>query len=305
MSVWQGRTDEGEGALALRWHQRVLPWGESAPPGVVLLGFACDEGVRRNQGRPGAAEAPKAIRRALANLAWQQTHPVYDAGDLGGPGGDMESAQDTLADYLSGILDAGHRPLVLGGGHETAWGTFLGTAWAKNDCSIGIVNLDAHFDLRAPAKASSGTPFSQMAQWHREHGRAFHYFCLGIAEPANTPALFERARSLQAKWRLDADLGPWRLAEPLAALESFASDVDALYLSIDLDVLPGATMPAVSAPAALGVPLESVEIIISAVLATGKVAAVDLVEYNPSLDADGRSARVAARLVWRIAREWS
>src|SRR5262245_27105256 len=128
MSVWQGRRDEGEGQLAVRWHQRVLPWDGDAPSGVVLIGFACDEGIRRNQGRPGAAEGPKAIARALANLAWHQSHPVYDAGDLGGSDGNLESAQDSLADHLSEVLDAGHRPLVLGGGHETAWGTFLGAA---------------------------------------------------------------------------------------------------------------------------------------------------------------------------------
>src|SRR5262249_13522348 len=151
---------------------------------------------------------------------------------------------------------------------------------------------------RVNPQATSGTPFAQMADWCRERQRPFHYFALGIAECANTEALFERARTLQAKWRLDVDLAPWRLEEPLAALESFASDVDALHLSVDLDVLPAAKMPAVSAPAALGVPLESLEMIIGAVLNTGKVAAVDVVEFNPTLDSDGRGARVAARIVW-------
>src|SRR5215470_5223751 len=100
MSVWQGRVDDGEGELAVRWHQRVLPWEESAPLGVVLLGFACDEGVRRNQGRPGAAEAPRAIRQALANLAWHQAHPVYDTGDLGGLSANLEGEQDGLAAHV-------------------------------------------------------------------------------------------------------------------------------------------------------------------------------------------------------------
>ena len=57
MSVWQGRQDPEDGELALRWHNKVQPWQADSEPGVVLLGFACDEGVRRNKGRVGAAAA--------------------------------------------------------------------------------------------------------------------------------------------------------------------------------------------------------------------------------------------------------
>ena len=78
MSLWQGRQDQEDGELALRWHDKVLPWqevqprtaGEQDAAGVVLLGFACDEGVRRNKGRIGAAGAPLAVRKLLANTAW-------------------------------------------------------------------------------------------------------------------------------------------------------------------------------------------------------------------------------------------
>src|SRR5207302_3091875 len=122
-----------------------------------------------------------------------------------------------------------------------------------------VVNIDAHFDLRIDERGTSGTPFYQIAGWCQEHGQPFRYLCLGVAVPSNTVALFERAEQLGANWRLDTDLDPWRLAEPLAAVESFAAGVDAIHLSIDLDVLPAAVMPAVSAPAARGVPLESVE----------------------------------------------
>mgnify|MGYP003495306083 CR=1 FL=1 len=60
MSVWQGRQDPEDGELALRWHNKVQPWQADSEPGVVLLGFACDEGVRRNKGRVGTAAAPLA-----------------------------------------------------------------------------------------------------------------------------------------------------------------------------------------------------------------------------------------------------
>ena len=48
MSVWTGRVDEADGPRALRWHQMVQPLAADSPPGIVLIGFACDEGVRRN-----------------------------------------------------------------------------------------------------------------------------------------------------------------------------------------------------------------------------------------------------------------
>ena len=52
--VWQGRIDAEETGVTTRWHQHVRPWHAQARGGVALLGFACDEGVRRNGGRPGA-----------------------------------------------------------------------------------------------------------------------------------------------------------------------------------------------------------------------------------------------------------
>lgn len=51
--VWQGRNDLAESPEALRLFQVVGQQDEPRP--VVLLGFACDEGVKRNHGRIGAA----------------------------------------------------------------------------------------------------------------------------------------------------------------------------------------------------------------------------------------------------------
>lgn len=53
MSLWQGRIDSQEGADARRWHQWMRPYADDAEAASVLLGFASDEGVRRNQGRQG------------------------------------------------------------------------------------------------------------------------------------------------------------------------------------------------------------------------------------------------------------
>ncbi|MBY0513295.1 MAG: formimidoylglutamase [Gemmataceae bacterium] len=305
MCVWTGRVDAADGPLALRWHPMVKPLAPDGPPGVVLIGFACDEGVRRNGGRIGAKDGPRAIRAALANLAWHQDGPVYDAGDVACDDGDLEAAQTRLANVVATAIRSGHRPLVLGGGHETAWGTFQGITAVRPEATVGVINIDAHLDLRGDETPNSGTPFRQIADRCRERGRPFRYLCLGVAEPANTRALFSRAADLGADWARDADILPWRLDVVLDMVTAFAASVDLLHLSLDLDVLPAAVMPAVSAPAARGVPFEAVEALVAHAIQTRNVAACDVVEFNPSLDFGGTSARAAARLAWTVAAEWS
>jgi formiminoglutamase len=302
MSIWTGREDAADGPRALRWHQMVKPLVAGCAPGVVLVGFACDEGVRRNGGRVGAKDGPRAIRAALANLAWHQEHPVYDAGDVCCDDGDMEGAQLRLAEAVSATIAAGHRPLILGGGHETAWGTFQGIVAALAEAKVGVINIDAHLDLRADRPGNSGTPFSQIAEWCRSRDRPFHYFCLGVSIQSNSAALVERADALGAVSLRDSDIMPWQLEPVYELVASFANQVDLVYLSLDLDVLPAPVLPAVSSPAARGVPLESVEPLVGRILALGKTAAVDIVELNPTLDIDGRGTRVAACLAWHIAR---
>ena len=88
-TLWQGRDDSAEAANALRLFQTVTRSPTFSPEmyreKIALLGFACDEGVKRNQGRPGAAGAPDALRRALANLASHHGHDrLVDLGPRSG-----------------------------------------------------------------------------------------------------------------------------------------------------------------------------------------------------------------------------
>ena len=318
-TLWQGRVDAEEGELAQRWHQqmRILRTDPSAnAPGSVLLGFACDDGVRRNHGRPGAVAAPTAVRKALANLAWHLASPVYDGGDVHCRDDALEAAQFVLGTHVAAALTAGHRPLVIGGGHEVAWGSWQGVAtWAHAQANtsahaqakdspprIGVINFDAHFDLRAGEMSSSGTPFRQIADDCKTHGWPFRYACLGVARTANTSALYARAAELDVRWLEDDQLAPWQLDSARAVLAEFLAEVDAVHLSIDLDVLPAATAPGVSAPAARGVELAVVEALIDQILASGKLILAELAELNPTFDIDNRTARVAARLLSRLAR---
>lgn len=302
--VWQGRTDSEEVGDSRRWHHAMRPFDGSAHGGVALIGFAVDEGVRRNGGRVGAAEGPDVLRAALANMPILTEPPLWDAGDVACDGEALERAQDALAERVSSVLAQGCRPIVLGGGHEMAWGTFQGLVRAipSNDRLL-IVNIDAHFDLRIASQANSGTPFRQMAEWCAAHARPFDYHVLGISRFGNTRALFDRADALGVRYVPDEQLqDAIGLTEAQAGLATDLAQCDGVYLTICLDVLPAHVAPGVSAPASLGVPLHIVEAIVDQILASGKLLAADLAELNPSYDESGRTSRAAARLVTRIAR---
>jgi formiminoglutamase len=303
MSVWQGRVDDAEGALGRRWHQVIQPLESNTPPATtVLIGFACDAGVARNHGRVGAAEGPLAIRRGLRNMPLHDCTLLADGGDVVCAGDALEAAQQDLADAIDRELAAGRFPLVLGGGHEMAWGSFTGLAThlagGRQVPRIGIVNFDAHFDLRRDTRPTSGTPFLQMAHDCDARGWPFSYACFGVSRYANTEALFSRARELSVLFELDEAVSA---ATGGSALSSFLADVDHVYLTVCLDVLPAAVAPGVSSPAARGVGLEMLEPLIDAVCASGKVRLADIAEMNPRFDIDGRTASVAARIAARIA----
>jgi formiminoglutamase len=298
--TYSGRLDAIEGETAMRWHQRIH--ADTAKIGeLALLGFAVDEGVQRNGGRLGAASGPHAIRAALANLAWHHGEgAVFDAGCVLCPDNNLEQAQQYYAQRMQELLDAGARPIGLGGGHEIAFASWLGLA---NHASIqaklpriGIINFDAHFDLRLAAQANSGTPFRQIALDCDARKWPFRYACLGISQAANTQSLFAFAKARSVWFELDQDLQLFdeSLRERLA---HFVDSVDWIYLSVCMDVFAACNAPGVSAPATLGVPIGLVESMIRQIMACGKVKLMDIAEMNPSFDIDARTAKLAARLL--------
>lgn len=317
---WTGRFDGDDGEHR-RWWQAVTPYrhndgGTKAPADTagpeihpaadarpaVILGFASDEGVRRNKGRPGAAAAPAALRSALGPLAFHLDRAVSDAGDVVVADGTLEAGQARAGQAIAAMLDAGRLTVVLGGGHETAYASYLGVAQSntvRGGKRLGVLNLDAHFDLRDDPLPSSGTPFRQMAEAEAAAGREFRYAVVGISEPNNTRALFRTAERLGVAYLLDEDCTAERVQ---AFVADFLAGVDVLYLTIDLDVLPASVAPGVSAPAAYGVPLPVIAAVCRQVADSGKLLHLDVAELNPEFDVDGRTAKVAARLVNTLLR---
>jgi formiminoglutamase len=297
-------SDQGEVGPIFRVKDVIRPLTSDVRGGSALIGFASDEGVRRNFGRVGAAQGPSAIRRVLERLPVHHPVEIFEAGDVACTDGDLSAAQERLADAVATLLDRDMRPVILGGGHEVAYGSFLGLAKHLSGrlatTRILVINLDAHFDLRLAPAPNSGTPFRQIAEFCSAHGTAFDYLCFGISELSNTTALFERARQLGVEYRLDEEMRQSESLDLRAGLAQKLNAADKVYLSIDLDVLPASVAPGVSAPAASGVALEIIEDLIKDVVSSGKLALADIAEFNPLLDRDDQTARVAARLAYRL-----
>ncbi len=202
---WRGRYD---GPEARRFHEvtqcidlRERPRLRSTSHSYAIIGFCCDEGIRRNQGRPGATQGPAHCRSSLSNIPVDKVDDfiLYDLGDIHCVEHLLEESQIALGHVVSWVIDHGIKPIVIGGGHETAYGHYLGVAKSYPHADTAIINFDAHFDLRPlldGGKGSSGTPFTQIAQHRTERRMNFNYYCIGIQQFGNTPLLFRKAKEL-------------------------------------------------------------------------------------------------------------
>ncbi|WP_160718095.1 formimidoylglutamase [Chitinophaga solisilvae] len=319
-SSWTGRID-GTAADLLRWHQviRVVNLLESdLPPlqpgqrGIVFLGFACDEGVRRNKGRTGAVAGPAALRKAVSNFPvhFNEHTLLLDAGDIVCQGNDLENAQLVLSEAVRSILLAGYLPLLLGGGHEITYGHASGIRKyaQQRKGTVGFVNFDAHFDIRIPGEEgpSSGTGFWQLAQDCKQAGEPFHYLALGIQKNGNTRQLFNIAGDEGATY-VGADAFHLEDRDTLfAAIQHFLSQVDYIYLTTCLDVFAAAYAPGVSATAFNGITPGGVFLqCYRAILESGKVVGADIAELNPSLDVDNRTAKLGAAIIFEVVNNLS
>ncbi len=310
---WEGRID-GTNTNQILWHQSIKfidlnkeinfifqEQGKTKP--VVFLGFACDEGVRRNKGRVGAANAPEQIRKACSNFPLHSNIQFYDAGDIICVDRNLEDAQEQLAMAVQHILEAGAFPILLGGGHEITFGHFTGIKRQFPSKTIGVINFDAHFDNRIPGEegVSSGTGLWQITQEMERNYQRLHYLAIGIQRSGNTKELFERANKTGSTYLLDKDLNIFANESVKETITSFCEEVDEIYLSVDMDVFSSAFAPGVSAANPRGItPDYLFDDYLTTIFDTKKVISVDFAEVNPAYDIDNRTSKLVARLIFEV-----
>lgn len=307
MDIWTGRIDSTDNYDAFRWHQWIEPLNldeadiqlAAFTAGVAIIGFISDEGVRRNLGRTGASKGPMSIRKELCSLpcCFTQSFKLYDAGNIHCDDGDLEGSQAALADAVSAILNLGLFPIVLGGGHEVAYGDYKGLM--KSGLTPGIVNFDAHFDIRPyPVQGTSGTMFRQIYDDLNKVNSPFNYFAIGIQKRGNTVDLFKTADRMGTNYLMAKDIGEGDLTEALKKLDVFIERQNQLYVTICTDVFSSAFAPGVSATQPLGLHPERILKFFKRIFRSGKVVLFDIAEVSPRYDNDNITSNLAATFVF-------
>lgn len=299
---FRGRGDPEDprlGEVTHRWDGQPRDFRPGQP---ALVGFPCEEGVRRNHGRPGTAQAPNAIREQLYRFtSWDPQAEVdlaaLDFIDLGyvSVHADLELAQHRLGGVVAELLRAGAVPVVLGGGHETAFGHYLGYAGAGLDC--GIINLDAHLDVRPfPQGAHSGSPFRQAVQYVTHPLKPGRYVVIGAQRQsvARSHEQFVQEHQGRIHWLAANDHVLDVVGIFAEELDRLGQECQAILVTVDADAFRQADVPGSSAPSPIGLEGAAWPEIAFRAGADPRVRSIEVVEVNPRFDRDDQTVRWAA-----------
>jgi formiminoglutamase len=166
----------------------------------VLFGIPEDIGVRANYGRPGTASAWESAIGSIANIQHNRfckgsqilvlgqldvSEEMEDVKDLNFNDVNdrtklsqlVEKIDKEVSHIIFNIIKSGKIPIVIGGGHNNAYGNIKGTALAKGK-PVNAINFDAHSDFRILEGRHSGNAFS----YTFEEGFLKKYFIFGLHE---------------------------------------------------------------------------------------------------------------------------
>ncbi|HRP22401.1 MAG TPA: ornithine--oxo-acid transaminase [Thauera sp.] len=206
-----------------------------------------------------------------------------------------------LADHL-GALPPAHFPLVIGGDHAVAAGTWRGIG-RRRGRAPGLIWIDAHLDSHTDASTHSGNihgmPLAALL------GAGHPALCAipgPDLDPARTCIIGARAwepeeQALLARFGVRvfdmAEVNARGLPTVFCEAMTIArADPDAGFgLSLDLDAIDPQGLPAVTCPEAAGIDPRALADCLLGLRACADLVGLEIVEYRPDLDADGRSAR--------------
>lgn len=263
---------------------------KNAPEGcqIALLGIPDDTGVKLNNGRPGAAEGPSALRAALARYGVAEPHDwawptIWDAGDVEVVPGDIHATHERVTEATRAIIEQGVFPIMIGGGHDLTF-PFVRAVAEVHKPMHGIY-FDAHLDVRA--ETGSGMPFRKLIETGAADSLRIH----GLDPYANSREHIEwfSANGGRIEGRSHDD--DW-LSQPT-------------FVSLDMDVFDSAYAPGVSAHNPCGWSPRLGEQWVEQAGRHNQVKCFDIMELSPPHDQDGRTARLAARMLLAFLRGFS
>lgn len=270
---------------------------------IVILGCPQDEGVRRNNGRPGAADAPSAIREQFYKLTTLGIRRrIFDLGDTV-VSGDLEATHDTHLAVVSQLLRDGKRLIVLGGGNDISYPD--GRAMAEvfgPEWWIGV-NVDCHLDVRIADQRNSGTQYRELLEGG--YLLPWYFYEVGYQSHFASPVYYDYIRDLGVhrislellRSREEADL---ELKETIR--QSFIGHSESLstFFGFDMDALRSADAPGTSAPSPLGLRAGEFITLVKYAASLANTKIVEFTEVNPRFDVDDRTSMLVAIAMHRI-----
>jgi arginase len=212
-----------------------------------------------------------------------------------------------LASAVADALRHGALPCVLGGDHSCAGGTWSGVARTLHG-ELGLLWVDAHMDSHTPATSHTGRLHGMPLAWLLgEDDDPLYGLATGVLDPRNVCLIGVRSYEPEEALRLE-HLG----VRVIMMEEVERRGLDAVFaeglaiatartvafgVSVDLDAVNPYEAPAVGTPVQGGIPGAELAQALRRIGGRDSLAAVELVEYSPRLDPDGRSAAIAVEIV--------
>jgi len=289
---------------------------------IHIIGVPLDLGG----GRRGVDMGPSALRIAgLGERIASLGYSVVDDGDLEVPIPETRHSGDPHKKYVAdiasvcrnlyesarGVLDEGGLPLVLGGDHSLGAGSVAATAaWAQAQSrKIGLIWVDAHGDMNTPSSSTSGNvhgmPLAALLGAEPAELATIGGFRPKV-DPERTVLIGlrnlddrerERVREAGIHVFTMKDIDRSGIAEVMErAIELASRDTLGVHVSFDLDACDPSVAPGVGTPVKGGLDYREAHMVMEMLADSGTLAALDLVEVNPTLDVRNSTAELGTEL---------
>ena len=287
------------------------PLGALGDAGVVILGAPFDWGASH---RPGARFGPNAIRQAdyLGFDGYRPHLPtgidpmsvlsVVDAGDLLLPVGYIEESIDVISDAVEAVCRYGAVPIILGGDHTITYPNARAAAAVHGD--IALIHFDAHADTGTSAAAGAlhghGTPMRRLIESGAVAGHRFVQ--IGLRGYWPDPDVVAWMRDHGMRTHLMSEIVDRGLRAVVDDAVAYAADgADAVFLSVDIDVVDPGMAPGTGTPEPGGIMSRELLDTLRRLARDLNVIGADIVEVSPPYDGPGEiTAHLANRAVLEI-----
>jgi arginase family enzyme len=254
-------------------------------------GRASGRAARRRIGDAGATL--KRIGRYDVETGRELTTKVGDRGDVDVAGLTIEQATPLLSVAVRESGEAHALTLFVGGNNAVTRPAVLGLGGSLDE--IGLITLDAHFDMRDtkdglsngnPVRAllEDGLPGANIAQ-------------VGLASFANSAAMHKDAVETGNLVITMGDVRRDGIEQAIAHALDHVAHCDALVIDCDIDVIDRSQMPAAPGARPGGMAVTDFFYAVRKLASDPRVRVIDLTEWDPSLDETDLSALTAARWV--------